>query len=232
MCTDPCVSESTQTWRWLEEVWRAAWAALWSDSHPEWHDRSRLSLWSAPYTPGPPLTGRWLTPAPWGTSGSERERNICHTRLEYVKDLMTVLPVKTSSWKLHLDELVDVGWVTRCEAAEDYQDLSARVSWHVPSNRDRCTLSHIYRWKETKPRLRHEQSLLQCLHGQVQRVVEGRLSSTHGVHSLLQSCYVLLWITWCWTKRCHHTTNFVHIYYCMYILKDRRPIEQMEGQSF
>lgn len=38
--------------------------------------------------------------------------------------------------ELHLDQLVDVGWVTCGEATEDYQDLTARMSRHVPSCKD------------------------------------------------------------------------------------------------
>lgn len=40
---------------------------------------------------------------------------------------------------LHLDQLVDVAWVTRSQAAEDYQELPACVSRHVPSNKDRSS---------------------------------------------------------------------------------------------
>lgn len=69
--TDPCVLESIQMRNWLEEVWRAASAALWSDSRRGWRGTSRPSPWSTPYTPGPPPTGRLPTPAPSETSGSD-----------------------------------------------------------------------------------------------------------------------------------------------------------------
>lgn len=39
--------------------------------------------------------------------------------------------------KLHLDQLIDVGWVTCGEAAEYYKDLPACMSWHVPLYKDR-----------------------------------------------------------------------------------------------
>lgn len=45
--------------------------------------------------------------------------------------------------QLHLDQLVDVGRVTRGEAAEDYKDLPARVSRHVSSYKHRHQLSVI-----------------------------------------------------------------------------------------
>lgn len=44
---------------------------------------------------------------------------------------------------LHLDELIDTGWVTSGEAAEDYQDLPARMPRHVPSYKERPQLSDI-----------------------------------------------------------------------------------------
>lgn len=40
---------------------------------------------------------------------------------------------------LNLDQLVDVAWVTCSEAAEDYQELPACMSRHVPSNKDRSS---------------------------------------------------------------------------------------------
>lgn len=39
--------------------------------------------------------------------------------------------------RLYLDQLIDVGWVTCGEAAEDYQDLSACMSRHVPSYKEK-----------------------------------------------------------------------------------------------
>lgn len=39
------------------------------------------------------------------------------------------------------------------------------------------------------------QNLLECLYGQVERVVQGWLSYTQSVHCFLQSSNVLLWIT-------------------------------------
>lgn len=39
--------------------------------------------------------------------------------------------------RLHLDQLIDVGWITSGEAAEDDQDLPACMSRHVPSYKDR-----------------------------------------------------------------------------------------------
>lgn len=70
--TDPCVLTSTQMRSWLEEVWHAASAALWSDSHPGSRGTSRPSPWSVPCTPWPLLTGRSQTHAPSETSGSDR----------------------------------------------------------------------------------------------------------------------------------------------------------------
>lgn len=54
--TDPYVLKSIQMRNWLAEVWRAASATLWSDSHPGWRGKSRMSLLSALYTPAPQLT--------------------------------------------------------------------------------------------------------------------------------------------------------------------------------
>lgn len=48
---------------------------------------------------------------------------------------------------LYLNQVIDVGWITRCQTAEDYQNLSARMSWHVPKESTQLiyfTLSHLY----------------------------------------------------------------------------------------
>lgn len=33
----------------------------------------------------------------------------------------------------HLDQIIDVGWVASCQAAEDDQDFSTCVPGHVPA---------------------------------------------------------------------------------------------------
>lgn len=76
---------------------------------------------------------------------------------------------------LHLNQLVDVGRVTRGEAAEDYQDLAARVSWHVPSCRDGHQLSGMQSHYRMQSKTKAE-NLLQSLYGQAERVVQGWLA--------------------------------------------------------
>lgn len=48
----------------------------------------------------------------------------------------------------YLNQIIDVGWITCCQTAEDYQNLSACMSWHVPKESIRliyfCTLSYLY----------------------------------------------------------------------------------------
>lgn len=52
------------------------------------------------------------------------------------------LSAQKTEW-LHLDQLIDVGWVTCSETTEDDQDLPARVSRHVPSHRGRQQLNDV-----------------------------------------------------------------------------------------
>lgn len=33
---------------------------------------------------------------------------------------------------LYLNQVIDVGWITCCQTAEDYQNLFACMCWHVP----------------------------------------------------------------------------------------------------
>lgn len=86
-------------------------------------------------------------------------------------------------------QLVDVGWVTGGEAAEDYQELPAGVSRHVPSHKDRMHSikqeSISLGWQDPPERV----------HGQAEAVIQGRLPHTHGVHRLLQRSTMLLWVS-------------------------------------
>lgn len=47
-------------------------------------------------------------------------------------------------------------------------------------------------------------NLLEGLYGQVEGIVEGRLSYANSVHSFFQSSDVLLWISW-WCRETTHT---------------------------
>lgn len=46
--------------------------------------------------------------------------------------------------KPYLNQLIDVGWVTRGEAAEDYQDFPARMPRHVPLEKHKKWLRQWY----------------------------------------------------------------------------------------
>lgn len=71
-----------------------------------------------------------------------RDFRVCQTRNMireshfYIELKWNMYICKDLRW-LHLDQFIDIGWVTCGEAAEDYQDLPACMSRHVPSHKDR-----------------------------------------------------------------------------------------------